>query len=113
MMAVAVIGVIGAGITGNASLDIPAFTGFKDTLMPTGTSLGYMFPALFITIACGAISGFHSLVGSGTTAKQLNSEKDARPIAYGGMLIECALAIISLCYSLYGNRTELASSVPE
>lgn len=97
MMAVAVIGVIGAGITGNASLDIPAFTGFKDTLMPTGTSLGYMFPALFITIACGAISGFHSLVGSGTTAKQLNSEKDARPIAYGGMLIECALAIISLC----------------
>lgn len=97
MMAVAIIGVIGAGITGNASLDIPAFTGFKDTLMPTGTSLGYMFPALFITIACGAISGFHSLVGSGTTAKQLNTEKDARPIAYGAMLIECALAIISLC----------------
>lgn len=97
MMGVAVVGVIGAGITGNASLDIPAFTGFKDTLMPTGTSLGYMFPALFITIACGAISGFHSLVGSGTTAKQLDNEKDARPIAYGGMLIECALALISLC----------------
>lgn len=97
MMIVAVVGVIGAGITGNASMDIPAFTGFKDTLMPTGTSLGYMFPALFITIACGAISGFHSLVGSGTTAKQLNNEKDARPIAYGGMLIECALALISLC----------------
>lgn len=97
MMAVAIVGVIGAGITGNASLDIPAFTGFKDTLMPTGTSLGYMFPALFITIACGAISGFHSLVGSGTTAKQLNTEKDARPIAYGAMLVECALAIISLC----------------
>ena len=78
-------------------MDIPAFTGFKDTVAPTGTSLGYMFPALFVTIACGAISGFHSLVGSGTTAKQLNSEKDAQPIAYGGMLIECALAIISLC----------------
>lgn len=59
--------------------------------------MGYMFPALFVTIACGAISGFHSLVGSGTTAKQLDSEKNARPIAYGGMLIECALAIISLC----------------
>ena len=56
-----------------------------------------MFPALFITIACGAISGFHSLVGSGTTAKQLDREQDAQPIAYGGMLIECALAIISLC----------------
>lgn len=70
MMGVAVIGIIGAGLTGNASLDIPAFTGFTDTLAPTGASLGNMFPALFITIACGAISGFHSLVGSGTTAKQ-------------------------------------------
>lgn len=97
MMIVAVVGIIGCGLTGGATMDIPAFTGFKDTLMPTGTSLGYMFPALFVTIACGAISGFHSLVGSGTTAKQLNSEKDAQPIAYGGMLIECALAIISLC----------------
>ena len=60
-----------------------------------------MFPALFVTIACGAISGFHSLVGSGTTAKQLDNEADARPIAYGGMLIECALAIISLCAGGY------------
>lgn len=97
MMIVAVVGILGAGFTGNATMDIPAFTGFKDTLAPTGSSLGFMFPALFVTIACGAISGFHSLVGSGTTAKQLDSEKDARPIAYGGMLIECALAIISLC----------------
>ncbi|MCI9379779.1 MAG: carbon starvation protein A [Dorea sp.] len=97
MMLVAVVGIIGCGLTGGAQMDIPAFTGFKDTLAPTGASLGYMFPALFVTIACGAISGFHSLVGSGTTAKQLNNEKDAQPIAYGGMLIECALAIISLC----------------
>lgn len=56
-----------------------------------------MFPALFITIACGAISGFHSLVASGTTSKQLEKESHAQPIAYGGMLIECLLAIISLC----------------
>ncbi|MCF2682677.1 carbon starvation protein A [Faecalicatena contorta] len=97
MMIVAVVGIVGCGLTGGAHMDIPAFTGFMDTVAPTGTSLGYMFPALFVTIACGAISGFHSLVGSGTTAKQLNSEKDAQPIAYGGMLIECALAIISLC----------------
>ena len=97
MMIVAVVGIIGCGLTGGAHMDIPAFTGFKDTVAPTGTSLGYMFPTLFVTIACGAISGFHSLVGSGTTAKQLNSEKDAQPIAYGGMLIECARAIISLC----------------
>ncbi|BDF35446.1 carbon starvation protein A [Lachnospiraceae bacterium] len=97
MMAVAVVGIVGSAFTGGATMDIPAFTGFKDTLAPTGASLGYLFPALFVTIACGAISGFHSLVGSGTTAKQLNNERDARPIAYGGMLIECALAIISLC----------------
>ena len=97
MMAVAVVGIIGCGLTGGAHMAIPAFTGFKDTLAPTGASLGYMFPALFVTIACGAISGFHSLVGSGTTSKQLNNEKDAQPIAYGGMLIECALAVISLC----------------
>ena len=76
---------------------MPAFTGFYDTLAPSGTSLGYMFPALFVTIACGAVSGFHSLVGSGTTSKQLDQEKDAKPIAYGGMLIECALALISVC----------------
>ena len=55
-----------------------------------------VFPVLFTTIACGAISGFHSLVGSGTTSKQLDKEKDAKPIAYGGMLIECALAIMTL-----------------
>ena len=97
MMIVAVVGIIGCGLTGGAHMDIPAFTGFVDTVAPTGSSLGYMFPALFVTIACGAISGFHSLVGSGTTAKQLNNEKDAQPIAYGGMLIEYALAIISLC----------------
>ena len=77
------------------TLTMPALTKFIDGTGPVWS--GSMFPFLFITIACGAISGFHSLVGSGTTAKQLNSEKDARPIAYGGMLIECALAIISLC----------------
>ena len=98
MMILAVIGIIGC----HPSIDaMPAFTGFKDTLAPTGSSLGYLFPALFVTIACGAISGFHSLVGSGTTAKQLNREQDARPIAYGGMLIESALAIISLCAVAY------------
>ena len=96
MMVIAAVGVIGAGLTGAdaAHNDMPAFTGWVDTI--SATSLGTMFPALFVTIACGAISGFHSLVGSGTTAKQLDHEKDAKPIAYGGMLIECALALISL-----------------
>lgn len=58
--------------------------------------LGYLFPALFVIVACGAISGFHSIVGSGTTAKQLDKETDARVIGYGGMLIEGLLAILAL-----------------
>lgn len=92
MMIVAVVGVFGA----HPSVEMPAFTGFVDTLAPTGTSLGYLFPALFVTIACGAISGFHSLVASGTSAKQLDRESQARPIGYGSMIIECMLAIISV-----------------
>jgi len=91
MMIVACVGVIGSGIMGHGSMAIPSFTGFRDN------QLGFMFPALFITIACGAISGFHSLVGSGTSSKQLDREEDALPIAYGSMLVECALAIVSLC----------------
>jgi len=63
--------------------------------------LGPLFPLLFITVACGAISGFHSMVASGTTAKQLDKETDARPVAYGGMLIESLLAIIALISVVY------------
>lgn len=103
MMIIAAVGVIGAGFTGaDLNMEMPAFTGWYDSITINATtgapaSLGYVFPALFVTIACGAISGFHSLVGSGTTAKQLDHERDAKPIAYGGMLIECALALVSLC----------------
>ena len=95
-------------------LDIPAFGGFvvKNTAIDpaTGKALlengkpvinkaaqsGFLFPALFVTIACGAISGFHSLVSSGTTSKQLDKESQAQAIGYGSMLIECLLAVISL-----------------
>ncbi|MFC6905306.1 carbon starvation protein A [Halalkalicoccus tibetensis] len=63
---------------------------FLPALMP-------LFPLLFVTIACGTISGFHSLVSSGTTAKQLNKESDARLIGYGGMLAEGLLAAVALC----------------
>ena len=74
-----------------------------------------VFPVLFTTIACGAISGFHSLVSSGTTSKQLDKETDAKPIAYGGMLLECVLAILTLCatayaYSLKGTEFELSGA---
>ena len=97
MVLVSIVAIIGATVTGTGNLNMPAFTGFtapaSNGLFTTGT----MFPALFVTIACGAISGFHSLVSSGTTAKQINSEKDARPIGYGAMLIECVVAVVSIC----------------
>ncbi len=97
MMIVAFIGIIGAAFTGNASLDIPAFTGFTAANGNGLFAKGTLFPALFVTIACGAISGFHSLVSSGTTSKQIDNERDALPIGYGSMLVECILAIVSLC----------------
>jgi len=81
-------GVIGIFIV-RPTLVYPSYTTFK-------TGVGYLFPMLFVTIACGAVSGFHSLVASGTTSKQLSNEKDARMIGYGSMLIEGVLAVISL-----------------
>ena len=87
MMAVAIVGIIGSGM----KVELPAFTGW--TAPATGAAL---FPTLFITVACGAVSGFHALIGSGTTSKQLDSEKDAKVIGYGAMIVESALAIIAL-----------------
>ena len=89
MMALALVGIVVSAITGNAEFDLPAFTGWS-------TKIGPMFPALFITVACGAVSGFHSLIATGTTSKQLDNEKNAKAIGYGSMLIESALAVISL-----------------
>lgn len=91
MMIAAVIGIFVA----HPAMEVPAFNGFLVGGVK-GYASGYLFPVLFITVACGAISGFHSLVGSGTTAKQLDRESDAKLIGYGGMLIECGLAVISL-----------------
>ena len=68
-----------------------------------------VFPVLFTTIACGAISGFHSLVSSGTTSKQLDKEKDAKPIAYGGMLLECVLAVATLVAVGYAYKYNAAN----
>ncbi|WP_439487766.1 carbon starvation CstA family protein [Algoriphagus sp.] len=69
-------------------------------------NLGYIFPVLFVTIACGAISGFHSLVASGTTSKQLNKESDAKLVGFGGMLIESFLAIIAVGAVVILSRSE-------
>ncbi len=79
---------------------MPAVNTFVVTNPDTGAG-NPIFPVLFTTIACGAISGFHSLVSSGTTSKQLDKEADAKPIAYGGMLLECVLAILTLCAVAY------------
>ena len=90
MMALGFLGVFAAA----PAVNLDAFVGWrapnaKGAPMP-------LFPFLFITIACGACSGFHSLVASGTTAKQIASEKHIRPVAYGGMLLEGVLAILAL-----------------
>ena len=89
MMAVAVIGIVISAFSGRTEFSIPAFTGWS-------TKLGTLFPALFITVACGACSGFHSLIATGTSSKQLDNEKHAKAIGYGSMLIESALGIVAL-----------------
>lgn len=108
MLAVAVVGVIIA----HPALDaLPAFTGFAVT-NDSGV-VKYLFPVLFTTIACGAISGFHSLVSSGTTSKQLDKETDAKPIAYGGMLLECVLAILTICAINYATKIGTVASATD
>lgn len=89
-----VLGVLVGGLSGALELRAPAFTGGA-WFSPEG-GLPPLFPVLFITIACGACSGFHAIVASGTTSKQLDRLADARPVAYGGMLLEAFFACISL-----------------
>ena len=87
------LGMIASGVIGviftNPSIELPAFNGFVVNGQP-------LFPILFITIACGAVSGFHSLVSSGTSSKTVSNEKDMLFIGYGSMLIESILAVVSL-----------------
>lgn len=87
------LGMIASGVIGviftNPPIELPAFNGFVVNGQP-------LFPILFITIACGAVSGFHSLVSSGTSSKTVSNEKDMLFIGYGSMLIESILAVVSL-----------------
>ena len=82
-------------ILGGKTIEYPAFRGWT-VLDDKGEAMS-LLPILFITIACGACSGFHSMIASGTTSKQLRLETDARPIGYGAMLLEAMVAIVSLC----------------
>ncbi len=86
-------GVIGV-VVGHPEMKLNAFNGF--VLTSSTGSKSYMFPTLFVTIACGAVSGFHSLVSSGTSSKTISYEKDMLPVGYGAMLTETLLGVISL-----------------
>lgn len=85
MILAAVVGVFVA----NPTINLPAFTSFN-------VDGNYLFPILFVTIACGAVSGFHSLVSSGTASKQIKNEKDMLPVSFGAMLLESMLAVVAL-----------------
>ena len=87
MIAGAVLGLIFA----HPDMNLPAFTGFQNE------SLGTLFPVLFVTVACGAVSGFHSLVSSGTSSKTVSNEKDMLKVGYGAMILESLLAVGALC----------------
>lgn len=103
MMIGATLGVLFA----NPVIKMAGYTGFHSE------TLGYLFPILFITIACGAVSGFHSLVSSGTTAKQLDNEKNGKFITYGGMLIEGFLAVIAIGSVAYLSQADFSARLAE
>ena len=85
-----IIGAVLGLIFAHPQMNLPAFTGFE-------SNLGTLFPILFVTVACGAVSGFHSLVSSGTSSKTVSNEKDMLKVGYGAMLLESLLAVVALC----------------
>ncbi len=91
-------------------LVMPAFTGF---VQGEGASAQYLFPMLFITVACGAVSGFHSLVSSGTSSKQIKNEKETKLIGYGAMLIEGIIAVIAIISVAYLTKQGTGTPVQQ
>ncbi len=89
MIVCAVLGIFVLGFQGKATITAPAFTGFS-------TKSGMMFPVLFVSVACGALSGFHSLVSSGTSSKQVSDEADAVKVGYGAMVLESFVGILAI-----------------
>lgn len=89
MIVCAVLGIVVLGAKGQAIITAPVFTGF------TSTS-GMMFPVLFVSVACGALSGFHSLVSSGTSSKMVENEADAVKVGYGAMVVESFVGILAI-----------------
>lgn len=106
---VAAIGIVFGGY----SIKYPAFTNLGPQVAPGTTFWFPMFPVLFTTIACGACSGFHALVSSGTTSKQLEKETDAKPIGYGAMLLEGMVAAVSLaCVMILAKDSPMIAKAP-
>ena len=91
MFVAMIVGAVLGLIVNHPVMNLPVFTGF------TNAKLGTMFPILFVTVACGAVSGFHSLVSSGTSSKTVTNEKDMLKVGYGAMVLESLLAVIALC----------------
>ena len=89
MIVCAVFGIVVLGVNGQATMTAPMFTGFS-------TKSGMMFPVLFVSVACGALSGFHSLVSSGTSSKQVSNEADAVKVGYGAMVLESFVGILAI-----------------
>ncbi len=92
------------------SFNINAFSGFTVTAARGGSKL-FLFPLLFVTVACGACSGFHALVASGTTSKQLDNENHIRPVGYGCMLLEGVVALLALVSVAYLSQAKLAEGL--
>jgi carbon starvation protein len=110
LYAALVCGMLSAVFVGG-SIEYPAFTGW--VVDGTGGATNPLFPILFITIACGACSGFHCLIASGTTSKQLRVETDAKAIGYGTMLLEGMVAVISLACVMMITREQAAGKTPQ
>ena len=89
-----IIGAVVGVVVAHPDMQLNAFNGF--TLVAADGSKSYLFPTLFVTIACGAVSGFHSLVSSGTSSKTIRNEKDMPMVGYGAMVVESLLGIIAL-----------------
>jgi carbon starvation protein len=100
------LGVLGV-FFGGYEIRQPAFRGWE-----VGGMTGTLFPFLFVTIACGACSGFHGLVCSGTTSKQIAKETHCRPVGYGGMLLEAFVALIALSTVMIASATDVAGKGP-
>ena len=94
------------------AFNIDAFTGFTVTAAKGGQTM-YLFPLLFVTVACGACSGFHALVASGTTSKQLDSERHIRPVGYGCMLLEGVVALLALIAVAWHTQADLVAGLAE